>query len=187
MYYGYVGGGIKTVVRDFEKIRELQLKHPYSSFRKFYYEDKAWAWVKRRASIKDVKNIIRYGDTFHECYATMEYFITDDAVYYNFRTPKLGKIFLTSSDKNVSIENRLDLIMVKLSNAKLGDTILGHLSAIYAGIRILGEFIDVEIVAKDHSIFYALTRYTGNDNRIRRVAEYLDQRVAKFSVTLYDF
>lgn len=117
----------------------------------------------------------------------MEYFIKEDAVYYNFRTPKIGKIFLVSDNKNISIENRQNIIKVKLSNIKLSDTILGHLSAIYQGITILGEYIDVEIITPDHSIFYALTMYSGGDTRIRRVHTLLKNRVAKYSVTLDDF
>lgn len=187
MYYGYVGGGIKTVVTDFNVIRELQIKHPYSSFRKFYKEEKAWNWVKYRSSIKGVSKVTRYGDTFADTYVTMEYFIYGDAAYYNFRTPNIGDIFLTTSEPNVFIENRKDVIKVKISKFNASDTILGHLSAIYQGLNVLGPYVDVEIVVPDHSIFYSLTQYTGTDSRINRVLNLLKSRIANFSVTLDDF
>lgn len=187
MFYAYVGGGIKTVLTDFKDVKDLQLKHPYSSFRKFHKQDKAWEWLDRRKDIGEARDVIRYGDTFQHCYVTMEYFIRGEEVYYNFRTPKVGQLFITTEDKNVAIENRKEVIKVKVSKVHLADTILGHLAAIYQGVKILGELIDIEIIVPDHSIFYAITMYNGKDTRIHRLQNLLKNRVANYSVTLEDF
>ena len=65
-----------------------------------------------------------------------------------------------------------------------GDTISGHIIAIYNGIKLLGDFIDVEVVVPDHSVFYAIRSYTGNNRAITRLKDYLKVRLGKVSVTL---
>ena len=49
---------------------------------------------------------------------------------------------------------------------------------------MLGDFVDVDITVPNHSIFYALTAYTGNSQVIRRTLQCIKMRLGKVSLTL---
>ena len=47
--------------------------------------------------------------------------------------------------------------------------------------------MDIDIRVPDHSIFYALMTYKGSNKTINRVRRYIDERMAKVSVSMKDF
>ncbi|MCM1441551.1 MAG: hypothetical protein NC131_20440, partial [Roseburia sp.] len=67
------------------------------------------------------------------------------------------------------------------------DLISSHLIAIWHGLRIIGDFVDVDVTVPDHSVFYALMTYKGKNKVINRVREFIDKRPANVSVTLKNF
>lgn len=187
MFYGYVGGGIKTVLNSWEEVQRLRLMNPYSSFRKFRTEEQAWRWVEYRRGISEASDVNRYGDVFFNHHIKLDYIISKGSVYYNFRLRNLGRLILADLPSNCFVENRPGIIKVRVDGYQLGDTILDHLSAIMTGLEIVGPFIDVDIVVPDHSIFYALSMYDGNERRIIRVLSQIKSRLGNVALTLRDF
>lgn len=185
MWYGYVGPGIHGVNQDFQMISKLKTVYPYLKFRKFYTEEKAWEFVHRYGKRKELSAIIRYGNVFNTHYVTVDYYIKEDAVYYNVHTKKLGYIRLVSTDDNISIENRVHIIKVKISNIYLNnDLVSSHAIAIYHILRLLGSYVDVELKVPDHSIYYMLTSYTGTKSSLTRVLKYIDSRKGEIAITV---
>lgn len=188
MWYAYVGPGIIHVCNNFSTIDKLAAIFPYSKFRKCKTEDDAWEFIARFGKRPELKNVVRYGDTFNTHFVTVEYMIAKDSVYYNVKTSQLGYIRLESSDENFVIENRTELIKVKLKNIFLNkDLVSAHAIAIYHIVRLLGNYVDVEIKVPDHSIFYMLTSYNGTKTSITKVRKFLASRKGKVSVTLLNW
>lgn len=52
---------------------------------------------------------------------------------------------------------------------------------------MIGDLVDVDVKVPDHSIFYALMTYNGQNRTINRVRTYIDERIAKVSVSMDNF
>lgn len=185
MPYAVIAPGIHTVYDDYSSVERIMALYPYPKFRKFSDEKLAWEFVRRHENKHAYTYINKYGDTFNKHFVKMEYFIGENSVYYNFRTQNLGYIKIIS-DKAL-VENRANLIKAELKNTSLNnEMITGHLIAIYHGLSLIGEFIDVDVTVPDHSIFYALMTYKGSNKVILRVLEQIRNRMGKLSVTMPD-
>lgn len=188
MPYAVIVPGISTVYKSWADVQRICALYPYPKFRKFQTEEDCWEYVRRHTSRKVYTDINKYGDTFDNMCVTMEYFICDDKVCYNFITKKMGYIVIESDDENIKVVNRHGNIKVTLNNIYLNDDIISnHLIAIWHGLKIVGEMIDVDVKVPDHSIFYALMTYKGPNKTINRVRSYIDGRFAKVSVSMKDF
>ena len=180
--YAVVAPGLKGIYEDEKSIERILALYPYTKFRKFKTEQECWDFLARNNNNHGIDEITCYGDTFSTHYVTMEYFIRD-SIYYNFYTDRVGYIKVVYKD--AIVENRSDLIMVKLDNIVAdNNTIWGHMIAIYHGLKIIGELMDVNIIVPDHSIFYALHSYTGNNRVIGRVNSLIKQRLGNVALTL---
>jgi hypothetical protein len=62
--------------------------------------------------------------------------------------------------------------------------ISGHMTAIYQGLHLIGDFADVDIIVPDFSIFFAVTQYTGNSRYIIKVQDLIKDRLGSVSFTL---
>lgn len=183
MPYGVVAPGIHAVYEDFAPVKRIMTLYPYPKFRKFKTEEEAWAFVKRHQNKHVYSGITKYGDTFDNHYVKMEYFIGDNSLYYNFRTDKIGYIKIISN--KATVQNRTSLIMARIDNISLNrDMISSHLIAIYHGLDLIGDFIDVDVTVPDHSIFYTLMTYSGYSKVINRVLTQIRDRLGKLSVSL---
>ena len=185
MPYGVVAPGIRAVYEDFSSVKRIMALYPYPKFRKFKTDEDAWNFVKRYQNKHVYAGISKYGDTFDTHYVKMEYFIGKNALYYNFRTSKIGYIKVISN--KAVIQNRTNLIMARVDNISLNsEMITAHLIAIYHGLQLLGDFIDVDVSVPAHSIFYTLMTYSGYNKVILRVLEQIRNRLGKLSVSLPD-
>lgn len=181
--YAVVAPGLKGIYEDPRIIDRILALYPYTKFRKFATEDECWEFIRRNENTHGLEDITDFGDAFPKHHVKMEYFIWNSNIYYNFDTHLLGTIRIL--DKEAVVENRANLIKVMLPNIIVDpNTISGHIIALYNGIRLLGDYIDVSVTVPDHSIFYALHSYTGNNRAITRLRRYLDSRLGKVSVTL---
>lgn len=190
MFYGFVGGPLRTVFSDYKHVEKSALIYPYSSYRKFREEGAAWIWVAsqpyRRMSIPP--SIRRYGNLFNSHYLTVQYFIGDNSVMANISTKKLGNVKLYSEDPNVVIQNRTFRSEVEIKGLQLNpELITSHLIAIAAVLELVGAFVDVEVILPNHSIFFALTKYTGNKKSIIRLVEKIKRRQGEVAWTLEDY
>lgn len=188
MPYAVVVPGISTVYERWSDVQRIIALYPYPKFRKFKTAEECWDFVKRNTYKRVYTDVVKYGDTFSELCVEMQYFIRHGAVYYNFKPKKTGYLALDCEDDSVEVINRINNIKVKMSNIELNDELItSHMIAIWHGLRIVGDFVDVNIIVPDHSIFYALMTYTGKNKIITRVRSYIDDRLANVSVTLKGF
>lgn len=183
MTYGVVAPGISGVYEDFDYVRRIQTLYPYCKFRKFRTEEEAWDFVNRNENKRQFTNLKQYGDTFDKLFVQMEYFIEKDKIYYNFDTSGVGAIKLTSV--TAIIDNRSELIMACMKDIHLNPNMISaHMVAIYHGLDIIGDYLDVDIVINNHSVYYALMSYTGKSRVIRRTTDRIKDRLGNVSVTI---
>lgn len=181
--YAVVAPGLKGIYDDPKVIDKILALYPYTKFRKFKTEDECWGFLNRYENNHGIEEIRDFGDTFAQHHVVMEYFIREPNLYFNYDTSKLGTLRIVR-DAAV-VENRTNLIKAMLPNVIVDSaTISGHVVAIYNGIKLLGDFIDVEVVVPDHSIFYAIRSYTGTNRNIIRLKDYIQKRLGKVSITL---
>lgn len=183
MIYGVVAPGISGVYDNFDYVKRIHVLYPYCKFRKFKTESEAWDFVKRNENKHSFTTLTRYGDTFDSMYVRMEYFIEPTRLCYNFRTEGVGNIKLVS-DKAI-VDNRRNLVMAEIRDMHLNPGMISaHMIAIYHGLDLLGDYLDVDIVVNNHSTYYALMSYTGNSRVVRRTTDKVKSRLGNISVTL---
>lgn len=181
--YAVVAPGLKGIYDDPKAIDRILALYPYAKFRKLKTEEECWVFLERYENKHGIEDIKSFGDTFEKHHVSMEYFIQTPNLYYNFDTSGIGTLRLLS--QTAVIENRTNLVKALIPNVAVDtNTIGGHVIAIYNGIRLLGDFIDVDVVVPDHSIFYAIQSYTGQNRTIGRLTSYIRSRMGKVSVTL---
>lgn len=181
--YAVVAPGLRGIYEDPAVIDRILALYPYVKFRKFETEQECWEFLARYENRRGIDEITNFGDTFDKHHVVMEYFIKCDTLYYNFDTRNLGTLRLRSD--NALIQNRTHLITAMLPSVRVDpSTISGHVVAIYNGIKLLGDYIDVEVLVPDHSIFYAIHSYSGQNRTIARLRSYMSERVGKVSITL---
>lgn len=180
--YAVVAPGIHGVYTDTKTVERIRALYPYAKIRNFRDEDECWKFVNRYKNSYALDDVYNYGKTFDNMFVTMEYFIRD-SLYFNYDTSKVGYIKIIS-DRAV-VNNKAELITARLDNIALEDkSIFGHLIAIYHGLKLIGDMLDVNVVVPDHSVFYALNTYTGNNRVISRVRSFIDSRQGKVSLTI---
>lgn len=188
MPYAVVVPGISNVFDKWQDVDRIISLYPYPKFRKFATREECWEYVKRNTYKRIYTDIHKYGETFDNLYVSMNYFIRPEKVYYNYDTKKMGYIAIECDDKNIEVVNRARSIKVTMRETYLNDDLISnHLIAIWHGLQIIGDYVDVDISVPDHSIFYALMTYKGNNKIINKVRKYIDSRTAKVSVTLKGF
>lgn len=188
MPYAVVVPGMSRVFKRWSDVERVIALYPYPKYRKFETEEECWEYVKRNTYKRVYTDVTKYGDTFDSLYVQMQYFIRPDKVYYNFFTKKLGYIAIECDNENVTVINRTENIKAIMHDIYLNDDqISSHLIAIWHGLRIIGDFVDVDVTVPDHSIFYALMTYKGSNKVINRVRDYINNRTAHVSVTLKNF
>lgn len=185
MPYGVVAPGIRMVYTRWSDVERIRMLYPYPKFRKFKTEEECWEFVHRYGYNREFTDIHKYGDTFDKLFLRMEYYIYGDCVYYNFFTGKLGYVKIISADENVIVQSTTSVIKACMRNIELDDDrILSHLIAIYHGLKLVGDYVDVDVRVPDHSIYYALCAYRGNNNTFNRALESIRNRLGEFSVSL---
>ena len=74
---------------------------------------------------------------------------------------------------------------VKVCNVKLDNTLIAHhCIAIQNILRIFGNYINMELILPNISIYLALTKYTGTNFNIRNVQNNIESRFGEVYYTL---
>lgn len=186
MYYAIVGPGIAGVYDNWNHMDDLTHLFPYCKYRKFQTEEECWDFVYRYRYGRNEISLTKYGNTFDNTFVRMSYIIKDDTIYLSYNTKHIGNIRFDPIPGAI-VEYTSNCVLVKIKTDKPIDnsTILSHLQVINRGVEILGDLIDVDIVVPDHSIYYALTAYTGKDEHIKMIKDRLENRLAGVSFSLY--
>lgn len=185
MLYAVVAPGVSGVYDNYAQVQRIMALYPYTKFRKVVNEEMGWNFIKRNQNLHNFTQLSKYGNTFDNACVKMEYFIGKESVYYNLYTRDAGELKFYHKDALISSGN--NLTMVEMPNIKLNRNLIsGNLIAIYHGLDIVGDFIDVDITIPNHSIFYAISSYTGSSRVINRVQKKIQERLGAVSLTLKD-
>lgn len=178
--YAFISNEYRTTVNSQRQLDFLLSVYSYPKFKKVNsaQEAKQWFAEQDRAFIKS--SSIRYGSKQKAAYVSVEYFIADNNVYYNLHTGNFGYMRFIDLPDNVKQDARYDLIKLKLCNVALNDLLISHhCIAIEHILKILGPYINVEIVLPDISVYLACVKYTGKNFAIRRIKRVLSERLGE--------
>lgn len=183
VFYGISGPGVSHVTKEWKQIEDIAAVVPYCSYRKFYTEEDAWNFVKSHKWSNNKLFMRKYGDTFDEPYLTLRYIIFNNKAYYTFDTTNFGRIHIDVED--ALVQYKAHCILIKKDFGSLNpNMILDHLKVICEGVGYVGSFIDIDLIIPNHSIFYALTCYNGNNKDILYYKNIINSRLARVSTTL---
>lgn len=183
MPYAIVAPGLSLVSDDYQDVERIKTLYPYPKFRKFKTEQECVRYISYHENKHSFDSIVRYGDIFDTVYVKMEYYIGEDFIGYNFDISHFGYTRLYS-DKAKIVQHG-NIITATLENIKVPrDTILGNLAAIYNGLYLLGTYVDVEVVIRNHAMFYALTVYNGSNAYLSRAIDKIKNRLGGLAITL---
>lgn len=182
--FAVVANGIQCICKTQQKLDYILAVYPYPKFRKCRDEAEAKEWIRRNQRSINKIEFQNYGETATTGYATVEYFIANDNIYYNIYTKHVGFIKVQSAP-DTKVDCRQDLVKVKICNVKLDPKSINHnVIAVKRILTLLGEYIDVNIVVPDISIYLALTKYTGRNYILRGTQNDIRQRLGGVSITI---
>lgn len=188
MWYGFVSNNMTLWTQDFTKVNTLAKICPYPKFRGFQTEEEAILFIKKNKRNKLLKSLKTYGNVFTNVKTQLEYYIEKDRICANLRTKGMYNIRIPTTDKNVLIEYGAKLVKIQLKDIYLNDNLISsHITAIYNLLKLLGDFIDIDIVVPDNSIYYALTTYTGSNILINRVQLLIKKRFGELAITVREW
>jgi hypothetical protein len=180
--YAVVAPGLKGIYDNPRSIDKITALYPYAKYRKFRTEEECWKFLNMYENNHSIDEVYNYGSTFPQHFITMEYFIRS-SLYYNYRTDKVGYVRIVSQD--AIVENCAGLIKARVDNVVADNNLIsGHMIAIFHGLKTIGSWLDVNIIVPDHSIFYAINSYTGNNRVIERVRRHIKERQGEVALTL---
>lgn len=183
--YAVVAPGFSCVYSDWHSVARIKALYPYPKWIKCETQEQAMEFIRRNKSSKRLTKIYNYGDTFSDLYVTVHYKIFSDCICYVVNISKVGSVRIPE-DPNTLIEYKGDKIFIKALNIKVSnESLAGHMSAIYGILKMLGPYLDVNLIIDYYSIFYCLTAYSKGKNRsVSIVRDLIDSRLCKVAFTL---
>lgn len=181
--YAVVASGVVRVVQTAEDVNILRAIYPYakSHYAKTYEE--AQQWIAMNSRRKYDTRVTKYGSTAWNRFIQITYYIAD-GIFYNLDLTKFGRTRVDMQE-GILVDNRPNLIKVKVLNTNLDDMIIQHHAiAIKRILSIIGEYCDVDIVVPDMSVYIALTDYSGRDRILRSVQSQIKERLGGVSFTV---
>lgn len=182
--YAVVAPGFSCVYTNWADVERVKALYPYPKWCKCRSEEEAHAWIKRNSYGKHLSRVYNYGNTLKDLYIDAKYKIGEDCIYYVLDCKHVGKIRIRAED--VFIEYKGSKIYIKLPDTYVSDeTVAGHMSAIHNLLRIVGDYVDVNIELPYYSLFYCLTVYSrGNNRPVQLVKSLIDSRLGAVALSL---
>lgn len=184
--YAVVAPGLKGIYRDTKDIDEILRMYPYARFQKFAFEEQCYQWISENSTSRQLEEIRDYGTALPSCHVVMDYHIKGDFLYVNYDTKNFGRmrIALPDDDDETELTQAPTFCAVKVPFGVQTKPLHTSLLGIVEGLDIIGDMIDVVVKVPDHSVFYALRSYTGNDPVIRRAQAAVRERQGGTSISL---
>ena len=182
--YAVVAPGISCVYTNWSDVERIKSLYLYPKWIKCFSEEEAQAWIKRNSYNRHLSRIYNYGNTFKNLYIDVKYKIAPDCIYYRLDCKRIGNVRIRAED--VLIEYKGSNIFIKLPNIFVSnETVAGHMSAIHNLLRIVGDYVDLNIELPYYSLFYCLTVYSrGNNRPIQLVKNLIDNRLGAVALSL---
>lgn len=185
-----IGSGKTKFCETISELKQFQSIYPYVKYHYCKTKEEGLLWLRQnQRKIYDTR-VTHFGSSVPQGgYIDIEYFIDGKNIYYNLYLAHFGKTrVLPDPDNGILADNRERMIKVKVLNTILNDAVIVHHGiAIQRILRILGDYVDVNIIVPDMSIYIAFTSYSGKDLAIRRIQEFLKRRVGGVSFTVKSY
>lgn len=182
--YALVANGIATICSNYRQLQALISLYPYPKFQKCSTMEEARRWLRVHArGIRSV-SFDNYGDTATTGYVTVCYRIVPNGICYDLDTRLIGYIKVHAGD-GALVRGSRDTIHIEVLDVELDNAlIVHHLLAIRRILRILGGFVDVNLVVPDISIYLAIRQYAGKNYVIKGLQHMIAQRLGALSITI---
>lgn len=184
--YAVVAPGLKGVYRDSKSLNEVLSLYPYARFTKLPTEEQCLQWIRANTSTRKLEEVRDYGDALALRHIIMDYYLTEHFIFINYGTKNFGNMRISVEDDS-EVEELIQtptFCSVKIRFEMQAKPIQRHLLALQRGLRLVGDMVDIVVRVPDHSIFYALRSYTGQDPIVRRVQAYVNERRGGTSISL---
>lgn len=175
--YAFVSNEYRTIVYSQRQLDFLLGVYSYPQFRKVesIADAKKFFNSCNREFINT--NLSKYGKTLNVGYLSVEYFIDNNNIYVNIDTKHFGFIKLFNLPSNIKQDSSYDLIKLKICNVALDDSLIAHhCVAIQNILSVLDDYVNVELVLPDISVYLACEKYKGNNFMINRLQGTVAQR-----------
>ena len=182
--YAVVAPGFACVYSNWADVERIKKLYPYPKWVKCKTDEEAQEWIRRNSYGHRLSRVYNYGNTLKDLHIYVNYHICKDSVLYVLDCSRIGRVQIDSD--NVEVKYEGSKISVKLNDIFVSnETIAGHMSAIYNLLKILGDYIDVNIELPYYSLFYSLTSYSrGNCRAITIVKKVIEERLGAVAFSL---
>lgn len=185
--YAFVANGIQTICQTQRQLEGLLALYPYPKFQKCTTVEDARKWIRNNQRSIQSTQLSNYGDTAISGYATVQYEIQENAVFYKVDTSKIGVLQILNTEEDILVDSRQDVLNITCLNLKLNDNlIIHHVIAIRKILRILGKFIDINLCVPDISVYLAIKKYSGLNYIIKGVQQDIFERLGAVAVTIIE-
>lgn len=183
--FAVVANGIQTICKTQRQLDNILALYTYPKFQKFNREEDALKWIRQHSRVSWSNIYKQYGDTSGAGFLEIKYEIQNNTIAYNIDTEQLGYIGAISDDKDVAIRNGRTSIDIIVSNVVLDDLkISSHIIAIRRVLRLLGPYVDIDVLLPDMSVYLAITEYKGKNYIIRGLKQDIASRLGGVSFTV---
>lgn len=183
--YAFVSNECQTIVKTQRQLDLMLSIFSYPKFKRITSREDALEFFAscNRNFIKT--GFKQYGKSVDASYVSVQYFIDSNNIYVNVDTRRFGYIKLPDLPRNVRQDATYDYLKLKICNIRLDDSMIAHhCLAISNILRLFGEFIDIEFILPDISVYLACTKYNGANYIIRSLQGQINNRYGRVYYTL---
>ena len=185
-----IGSGRTKICETQNELRQFKAIYPYVKWHYCETMEEALNWIRSNQRSVYSRRVTHFGSTEPQGgYIDIEYFIDGKNIYYNLYLKSFGKTrILPDIENSILVDNRESMIKVKVLNTVLNNMVIMHHGiAMQRILRILGEYVDVNFLVPDMSVYIAFTSYNGKDIAIKRIQEFIKTRVGGVSFTVKEY
>lgn len=183
--YAFVSNEYRSIVYSQRQLDFLCSIYTYPQFKKVENELEAKRFFTKcnRKFIESGLN--KYGRDTDIGYISIQYFVGDNNIYANVFTNNFGFIKLKDLPNNVKQDASYDLLKIKICNVRLDDRLISHhCIAISNILRLFDEYINIELMLPDISMYLACTKYRGKNYSINNLQGMLNSRMGNVFYTM---
>ena len=176
--YAFISNEYRAVVTTERQLEFLISIYSYPKFKRVKSYEEARSYFSENERKVFSAGFNKFGKGYDIGYISIEYFIGgDNNIYYNIYTKHFGFIKLVNVPSNVKQDASYDLLKIKICGVVLNNGLIAHhCIAITNILKLLDDFINVELILPDISIYLACTKYRGSNFSIKQTLECIDKR-----------
>lgn len=183
--YAFVSNEYRTIVHTQRQLDFLCSIYSYPKFK--MVENVAEAKKFFNSNIREffTPSLNQYGKVKDIGYISVQYFIDGNNIYLNVYTKHFGFIKMSDLPSNIKQDSSYDLLKMKICNINLDNSqISHHCVAITHILQIFGDYINIELILPDVSVYLACTKYKGRNFGIKRLQSMLNTRMGATFYTI---